>query len=159
MLTPVPVEIPRDSRRVEAAVVAFLALILCAVGTALGQHVLYSQFVVPRLSQFHSVPIYWWAFVFSPVLGAVMAVVFVRPSRWFLASVFGALGVTLALGLTDALQLHRGLPVSHDSLRMTSSHLVTVAIRAVAVLVALLAVSWATSRGRKWLLRQRAVQS
>lgn len=45
---------------------------IIAIASILADFVIYQKLVVPRLGNWRSVPIYWWAIVHSPVMIAIM---------------------------------------------------------------------------------------
>jgi len=56
--------------------------LVAAIGGALAyssQAVIYSSFIVPRLPEWPSVPLYWWVLRFSPVVFLLVAIALLAP--------------------------------------------------------------------------------
>ncbi|HYS55319.1 MAG TPA: hypothetical protein VER58_16300 [Thermoanaerobaculia bacterium] len=106
---------------------------------------IYRLFLVPRLLNFYSVPIYWWLLVFSPVILVFLLLLVLRPADWLAVAISVALGVATALVVIDARRGSAGLPVSHDVFFGTREYLFDTIYRTALLLALFAFVSWPTS--------------
>jgi len=114
---------------------------------------LYWRALVPRLPRFHSVPFWWWLFIFSPVLVVFIGVPFAQPRQWFVSAFVSGLGVVAALFRSDWQNYRRGLPVAHDTFFGTAEHLSLFATRAVEILCIAIVLGWSAGLFRKKIHR------
>ena len=101
-----------------------LSISLLSLGLAfvLSQHLFYEPFIVPRLTSWHAVPVYWWGLAFIPEVAVcvVVALISRTTKEWGLFCLLGALVVT-TLQWVEAV-LHR--PGTHKLIEGGVGHFV-----------------------------------
>jgi hypothetical protein len=117
---------------------------------------IYSSFIVPRLPEWQSVPFYWWALQFSPVVLLLAAIAFFAPSARTVVGWSSAAFIPWeALWVVYAALLEK--PVGHDLWVTDSSYWVSIALLYGLTIAFSLACFAAFSLARRLFSRQSSV--